>query len=78
MRAPTPLAMSLNDVYCAVCGAAFSPPLFSATDGSDESGPPRTEDMEWLKVARILYRSSHVSIGFRRFADAQNVFIVDR
>lgn len=70
----TALAMSLNDIYCAACGAALSPPLFSATDGQDESGPPTTEEMKWLMVVRILYRSSYFSMGFRRSDDAQNVY----
>lgn len=53
--------MAQSDIYCPICGAALSIPLFRASDGrvgtSAGSARPTDEDMQWLKNVRILYRS---------------------
>lgn len=52
--------MAQYDIYCPVCGAALSIPLFRASDSRDGSSAgsdrPTDEDMQWLKNVRILYR----------------------
>jgi hypothetical protein len=74
--------MAQTDIYCGLCGAALSIPLFRATDAQDESGPgdgvPRIEDMNWLEDVRILYRSIYVAMSFRRYVQVQNIFIYDK
>jgi hypothetical protein len=75
------LFMAQADIYCGLCGAALSIPLFSAADAQDENGPgdvfPRIEDMDWLEDVRILYRSTDLTMGFRRSFMFQKCLLVN-
>jgi hypothetical protein len=68
--------MAHNDIYCGLCGAALSIPLFSATDGPDESGPghdrPGIQDMAWLENVRMLYQNTHENPNFEKSIHARN------
>lgn len=68
--------MAHNDIYCGLCGAALSIPLFSATDAPDEGGPghgrPGVEDMQWLEDVRMLYQNTHHNTNFEMSVRVRN------